>query len=509
MIEEGILQMRVLIVGDAYSIHTYNFIKYTLLDIHVEDIIVWDLSENVDEVTKNEHDLFYKTNCINVVRKETDGQDKFYDLKKGFERIKEFGIYDVCHLHFLGYEAVTIGLLVRKICGKLISNYWGSDWLRADDSLKQYQKYLLEVSDYIVTDSLQIYKQVNEHYQQRFKEKLKYIRFKMPVISKIQSSDFSADIRNNFIEKYHIPSDKIVVTCGYGASKAHNHRGIIKAIKNIPITNRRKLFVIIPMTYGKEAEYLREVKQDLEDIEIDFTVIEDYLSFTEVALLRLATDIFINVEPTDAYSSTMIEYSYCKKVVIIGKWLDYSELEKQGAYYEKVERIEDITRVLEKCIKNFDDIKKMFMNNKQATEKFQTDYDRNELWEDIYGEKTSLCQRTSLYENMESKIKKWVMQNKCQNLGIYGMGLLGGMVYQMMVEEVGANHIYAFDKSVSDVIWYSDAILSPKQMIEEEMDVVVVTPCFYMEEIKAEYSETISAQILTYIEWLEELEKIG
>lgn len=501
--------MKVLIAGYTYSVHTYNFIKENLLKLNVDKIVIWGTCLEIeDKEARDNYDSFYKDNNISVVQMEQSNPDRYFELVKGYKEIEKFGIFDVCHVHYLGNGNVTKALLVKDICKKIISNYWGSDWLRIDETSKRYQKFLLNQSNYIVADSLQICKQVNEYFKAEFKEKIKYIRFKTPVISQMQSGEINTNAKKTFMVRYGIPTDRILITCGYCASQAHHHKEIIKAMESLPDESRNKLFMIIPMTYGKHPEYMKEVKQSLKEAATDGIIIENYMDFNEVALLRLVTDIFINIEPTDAYSSTMIEYAYCNKITVIGSWLDYSELEKKGAYFEKVDRSEELTTVLKRILDNFEKEQKMFLGNKAASEKFQEDKAGNELWKTLYYEKPAISLQTAATENIGERVTQWIAKNDYQTIGIYGMGILGGIVYQVIVDVIGDERIYAFDKNLRNVSWYSGIILKPEMLEEKEMSVVIVTPGSCMEQIKAAYSDKIAPVILTYVEWLAELQNV-
>lgn len=497
--------MKILLVGDMNSIHIYNFVNETLLKMNTEKIVIWGINSQAEKEIEESNYLFYKKNNISLIISESHNPDKFYDLMKGYEQIKAFGTFDVCHLHFLAYSIVTIGLLVKSICKKIISNYWGSDWFRSNDTLKRYQKYLLELSDYIVADSLQICRQVNEYYKAEFNEKIKYIRFKTPVISLIGSEEINTDAKKTFLKSYNISTDKILVTCGYCASQAHDHKGIIKAMESLPDENRNKLYLIIPMTYGKHPQYMKEVRQSLKQAAVDGIIIEDYMDFNEVALLRLVTDIFINIEPTDAYSSTMLEYAYCNKITIIGSWLDYSELEKKGAYFEKVDSADELTAVLKKILDNFEKEQKKFCVNKAASEEFQENKAGNELWEKLYYEKPVMDLQKMEIENTQERVAQWMVKNNYQVIGIYGMGIMGGLVYRKIAKVIGDERICVFDKNIENVSWYSGTILKPEMLEETEMSVVIVTPGSCMDQIKIEYSDKIAPVILTYVEWLAEL----
>lgn len=499
--------MRVLVVGDIYSIHTYNFIHETLLQLDIDEIVVWGTGFRIE--FKEEYDLFYKKNNIRIVQRELDDPNKFDNLMKGYEKVKEYGMFDVCHLHYLGYPVVTVGLLIKNICKKVISNYWGSDWLRANDTRKQYQKYILELSDYIVADSLQICEQLNEYWNNNLQEKIQYIRFKTPVINIMQSGEIDKGTKKTFMEKYHIPSGKRVVTCGYSASNEHNHGGIVNAIKELSKGIKENLFIIVPMTYdGKYKEYVDEIKQAIKESAAQGVVITNYLDFKEVVLLRLVTDIFINVEPTDAYSSTMIEYAYCNKITIIGKWLDYSQLEKQGAYFEKIDGIEELTGTLANVLNNFEEVQKLFSRNKAASEKFQEDSAGNERWRKLYYEGSMCSKQNMLFDNMGERIESWIRKNNYQNVGIYGAGILGGLAYQKLADVIGDKQICLFDKNVNQINWYPGTILKPELLGEKELSVVIMTPGGCMDELKATYGNKVSSEIITYVEWLAELENM-
>ena len=50
--------------------------------------------------------------------------------------------------------------------------------------------------------------------------------------------------------------------------------------------------------------------------------------------LRKGTDLFIHMQQTDAYSSSLHEYLYSKTKVITAAWLSYKELETWGVPYK-------------------------------------------------------------------------------------------------------------------------------------------------------------------------------
>lgn len=531
--------MKILIVGDAYSVHTYNFINETLLHMGDNKIVICNFLPRAESKRRGAIQLFYENNGIQVIQEYADAPDTLQNLENGLYKIMQMGEFDICHLHFLEYTTVTVGLLVRKYTKKLIANYWGSDWFRADDALRNYQKKLLLISDYIVTDSLQIYEQAEQYYGSPISQKLRYIRFKMPVIEEIKRIEKKGAGIDAFLEKYDIPKNKLVITCGYSGSKAHMHKKTLRALCNLSGEEKRRICIVIPATYGNDAQYISELKDQLGKAEIDFKILEKYMNFIDVAGLRLATDIFINMQMSDAYSSTMIEYTYCNKVIIYGKWLDYSELEKQGAHFEKINQFEELTVVLKEYINNINKSKKKFFQNRLAAVKFQENNDKNELWVKLYQKENTeyynrvdeneiltnaavhfeqialrekqhsyIMRRIHLLQDIQDKIRQWIQKNNGHNIGIYGAGVLGEIVFRQLADIVEWKHLYVFDKNVRNVGWFPDFILEPEQMVHQQMEVVIVTPVLYGEEIKHDYKHRVPSRLLTCTEWLDELEKL-
>ena len=65
--------------------------------------------------------------------------------------------------------------------------------------------------------------------------------------------------------------------------------------------------------------------------------------------LRMATDMFVHVQTTDAGSRCVMEYVYCNKKVVHGSWIKYAYLEdNKPSCYFPVDKMEN----LGKCIVN-------------------------------------------------------------------------------------------------------------------------------------------------------------
>ena len=88
------------------------------------------------------------------------------------------------------------------------------------------------------------------------------------------------------------------------------------------------------MTYAKKAKYLAELEKKVKATGINYKFLTTYLSDQEMIWLRKGTDLFIHMQQTDAYSSSLHEYLYSKTKVINAEWLSYKELETWGLPYK-------------------------------------------------------------------------------------------------------------------------------------------------------------------------------
>ena len=205
---------------------------------------------------------------------------------------------------------------------------WGSDFYRASKDELQRKRYYLEKANKIQVET-DIVKQ-------------DFVRCFPSVRNKIYVCNYGIELFDN-IDKLRERStnllgintyNKIVVTCGYNGSKGQQHLEIIKAISLLASEVRDKLFLLFPMTYGiSDRNYINEIKTQLDELNISYNIFINKLNEDELAELRLRSNIVINVQITDAFSSSLIEHIYAGSILISGNWLPYSILTDAGIRY--------------------------------------------------------------------------------------------------------------------------------------------------------------------------------
>lgn len=528
--------MRVLLIGDAYSIHVCNFIQYTLSEMDTDEIVVfhiWGIKESDKEYIIE----YYASHNVKVIPQE-GFSNSFENILYHFIELKKMGKFDVCHLFSLNYSITAMGILMRPYCDILIANYWGSDWLRLGSAIRKHQEKVLKLADYIVTDSRQIYEELDELYKE-YTYKLRYIRYKLPVVEELKHYDGLESEKQDMAEKFGIAGNQLVVTCGYSGLRSHKQLMVINTIKKIPLEIRKKIFILIPAGYGRDEQNIVDIKKALSDVETDYCVIEDFMDFRSIAALRLLTDIFINMQPTDAYSSTMVEYCYCKKAIFCNSSIDYSGLEQQGAYYEKISDFDKLEELLVEYVENYNEHIGKYDNNRLAVEKFQGDDANNESWNELYSLKDAnrkvydvdtddmlqmlaihyskdeqkkwrmalLMERIAMIERIDHNIESWLKTNHYQRIGIYGIGHLGRVVYCKLKNQ-HIEMLSVYDMNVHAVGRFENPVLGPDVMGSQSEDIIIITPAYDMDKIKQEYQNKVSVKLLTIEEWLNEIEQI-
>jgi len=83
----------------------------------------------------------------------------------------------------------------------------------------------------------------------------------------------------------------------------------------------------------------------------------------EIALIRKASDVFINVQVTDQFSGSMQEHLFAENVVITGDWLPYKTLDERGVFMRKVSSVDDVGRELLHVAHNLDSLRKNCLIN--------------------------------------------------------------------------------------------------------------------------------------------------
>ena len=279
-----------------------------------------------DEIINNVDEIIYQ--------KQTDFYSRYglikmyYSLRKQFKELSKNNSYDIVDIHFPRYFLALIMPYLHKMSKNVVVTPWGSDILRVEGrKLKILMNGVLNKCDYITTTE-------NGNVGKRILSFLPDSRGKFrPMAWGSETIDYInthfSEIDTQTAKKRFGLADRYVITCAYNAFPAQNHEKIIEAVAQIRTQLPDNLSLLFPVSYGftDKDEYVAKLRDNCKEKHLDALFIEDYLSVKDVFYLRMATDLFVHVQNTDAGCSSLQEYLLCNKKVIHGNWIHYPMLE--------------------------------------------------------------------------------------------------------------------------------------------------------------------------------------
>lgn len=340
--------MKYLIIGDANSMHIYNYVKNVLLP---NGYSVYLMTLSVQPIRKEYMD-FYRLNNVKVFSvayqgyKDLDKNDIYHRVKnllRKYRLAKSIPDCDICHIHSVYKTSLRIYLKNRKKFKKVILSYWGGDIEDKNEKVIRLREKCFEYADAITVTVQQTYDEFIKIYGHSYDKKISVCRFATEGLECILKLS-KGSTREKCREFYDIGSDQICVTCGYSAYAAQHQDLCLNLLNKLPSETKKKLHVIVPMQYGRfDASYIESVQKAAESCDFKCTILDKFLPFEDSVKLPIATDIYIHVRDTDAFSNALKEHVFAKSKVVIGSWLKYPELEQMGADIDYIDFFDELT----------------------------------------------------------------------------------------------------------------------------------------------------------------------
>lgn len=278
--------------------------------------------------------------------------------------LEQLPVYDAMQMLWIEKDWVYFYKLIRKKTKQLNLNVGGSDFYRAGAEERNLRKSLISCADRVTAETDGTVNDFTAYYREEAESKTSVLPFGIEVLDYIDKSRNGS--KNIWKEKYHIPMDKIVVTCGHNANTAHQHIKMIEMLEKLPEDIIRQIVCVFPMTYSQAQKgYIDSVEKKLGETTLDYVILTEYMDFQSMAEYALISDIMIHVQTTDQLSSTMLEEMYAGSIVIAGSWLPYQSLHDMGIYFLDVDAISEVTAVLEDVVSNIEYYKKKCTENRE------------------------------------------------------------------------------------------------------------------------------------------------
>jgi len=363
---------RILLVGNANHQFITNYAKW--LKKESNELVIDILSnrpvkENARECYSRIFHLNFESPLFKFVNK-VKGLRRFYRFFLYLRLLDELPMYDYVHFHFLIVDSGFLATQVKNYLEtKVIISIWGSDYYRVKERDKKYFINACYEANKITFANEQTRDDFIEDFEWK-KDNLSICRFGLAPIEILKKMDKS---KGQCKQDLGWDSNKLSITVGYNSNPAQQHQKIIEQFTNSNLLRYKdKVELIFPLTYGGTESYKDQVEKLINKSPFEYKLYRNYLSDEEVAEIRLASDIMIQLQKTDQFSGSMQEHLYTGDIVITGSWLPYQTMKDYGAYLLEVDKIEELVGLVPKVIDNYEGYKKKTDKNADAIERLSS-----------------------------------------------------------------------------------------------------------------------------------------
>ena len=273
----------------------------------------------------------------------------FHGVKKALAHFRVKG-YDVIIINGVSVLSSLSALSAPKDA-RMVAVFWGSDLLRAGKGALWLMRPLLQRANAIVLETRHFADYFSKAFHGRYDDRVVITDF----------GTRNADALYSFVQlhtkeeckkKYGLPADKLCIFCGYNGTRAHRHKEIFHLLETLPKAHRDSICLVFHCAYGLDDDYKAELDALCAKSDMDCRLLTDFLTGDDLAGLRMCADVMLNLQPTDAFSASMVENMEAGAIVIKGDWLVYPELAGRGAYLLSIPSMEALPELIRDIVEN-------------------------------------------------------------------------------------------------------------------------------------------------------------
>lgn len=265
--------------------------------------------------------------------------------------------YDVVNIHFASSRLYRVMPFLKKMSEQIVITPWGSDVLRLEDEKAIYK--MQKIYSYATYATCSPDTPLGRMVAQKFMyipEKMHELRFGVDFFDYV--NEIKPEITTETAKLRFGVSGRYTISCGYSTAPSHQHDVFIETINTLKDSLPDNLTLLFPFTYGwGTPEYIQSLKDKCIEYGIHSVYVEDFLDIEALYMLRMATDIYVNIQTTDANAGSVMQYFVCGKKVVHGSWLKYVYLQEfPPTFYFPIANIEELPNgILKAC--NSDNVK--------------------------------------------------------------------------------------------------------------------------------------------------------
>ena len=340
------------IIGNASSVWMKEYIKEVHIKNHDEIYLtVFDKSKLSFE--REYADMGVKLVILG------NNSSKFEKLKKTIRLIlfalkhRNANKFDIIEIQSPphNFQARVIAGIIKLMKTKTFIMFWGSDILAIPvKAVKKLEKVICEAT-LINRPGFQTYKTFVNYYGYKYeslftKQSLRFGTLALPSIDKKWGELGKIGCKN----KLGIDVGKTCIAIGYNGRERHQHIKVLEILNTLSEQVKSKIHLLFHFVGYEKESYKDTVKRILKQSSFSYTFIENQLNFDDIAILRLATDIFIHAQVTDGLSGSIRECLYSGVTVVNPYWIRYDELKKVGVEYIEYETFDQLQEIVYQCM---------------------------------------------------------------------------------------------------------------------------------------------------------------
>lgn len=274
---------------------------------------------------------------------------------------------DIVDIQWCGHYYSKYIKHIKDQAHRTYATLFGSDLYRTKQEDRAIQREIFEIADFIVMG-------VNMDgafltFFPGFENKIlhaQYGSYRLEMIDQMTKDHSKESIKTEF----GISSYKTVVTLGYNSKQEQQHLLFLHILEKLPVNIKNRLFLILPLTYGKENDdYLNGLRQSIKEAGIEYLLLENRLSDTDLVKTKLVSDITVNLQTTDALASSIKEAFAAYDIVIVGDWLPYDIYKDLGVFFISSD-LTQLKDIFIDVVENIDNYKEKCQFNKQRILEF-------------------------------------------------------------------------------------------------------------------------------------------
>lgn len=348
------LEKTILLVGNPNNIHIYNYCRNVLLNQNYQ-ITIYNPSGNA-LLAECRYYSFYERHSVEIVSVSTPLDSTLINSLKYLlvqcNQIKSLGSFDILHVHFVPTILSVIFCFFKSKYTKIIVSYWGSDLYRGNKRHFFFQSFLLKIADKITFITQDMVDYFYLHFQEKdYANKIVVLDFGNMFFANIDGYKNNFDITERK-EMFGLDSRKYSIALGYSGIKQMQQLEMLNSISKCRTSILNCIEIVLPMHYASQILF-EEITSVLNSAQINAYITRDFLDEDRIVKLRTSSEIFINMQMTDALSSSMLEHLYSGSIVINASWLNYSILKESDIFYIEVDSFDKLPMVIDEVISNF------------------------------------------------------------------------------------------------------------------------------------------------------------